>query len=83
MYLLLTGLAAMALLAACSGPAPAPAPAPNVPTVVAEGPVRIAPTPEDNPATSAAGNFGRTAEGLFARGRADAPVVIYDYSDFL
>jgi hypothetical protein len=26
---------------------------------------------------------GRAAEGIFFRGRADAPVVIYDYSDFL
>lgn len=34
-------------------------------------------------ATAAVPLFGRTAEGALFRGRADAPVTIIDYSDFL
>lgn len=98
MHLLPMGLAVVVLLAACSGAAPAPAPEAPAPVITTAAPPS-APTaniaaPENTPtgqatspapATEAAtdSGFSRTADGLFARGRADALVTIYDYSDFL
>jgi len=82
---LFLALAATALLAACAGATPTPAPTAEVISPAAA--VTVAPVPQETNAAPAAAvpdsGFSRTADGLFSRGRADAPVVIYDYSDFL
>ncbi len=96
---LLLGVAATALLAACAGATPPPAPTAEVipPTAALMPPTAevippsatatSAPAPQETaappPAAAADAGFSRTADGLFARGPADAPVTIYDYSDFL
>ncbi len=73
-------------LAACA-PAPAETTATAAPTAVAiDNPVAT-PTPAavggQPSAVGSAVVFGRTAEGAFTHGAADAPVTLTDYSDFL
>lgn len=86
---LLLGL--LILATACAGPGgagdsalrtPATMPSPTVAAAPASG------SAEDSalrtPATASADpGFSRTEDGYYVRGRADAPVIIEDYSDFL
>lgn len=78
-FLLPLGLAVVALLAACAAPAPPAAVPADTPAAAAAS--AASPAPAAEAATD--GGFDRTDDGLFVRGRATAPVIIYDYSDFL
>ena len=61
-------------------PAPTNEPEPAKPTALPP----TAPPPTAVPeATTTAVGFGRTPEGAFYHGAADAPVTLIDYSDFL
>jgi hypothetical protein len=73
------------ILAACSSPVPdsdATTPATSVPDATADD----QPTPANSAAVSgqpSAVVFGRTDDGVFFHGAADAPVTLIDYADFL
>jgi len=80
---LLTLLIGLTLLVACA-PANAPDPPPETATATI--------SPNDSPTTGqhespqgepSAVIYGRTDEGAFFHGAADAPVTLIDYSDFL
>ena len=75
-------LLGLAFLVAC---APADAPTPMPPAATIEAPTAIIAATDS--ATSggqpSAVVYGRTAEGAFFHGAADAPVTLTDYSDFL
>lgn len=83
---LLLSFVGLILLAACTTAAPAATPTAGettAPTAAAqESPAATsppAPAGEEPPAVV----FGRTDDGVFFHGAADAPVTLIDYSDFL
>ncbi len=85
------GAAPTAAVAATVPPTSTPAPPPAVETVPPTAPspptattVSVEPSPTaEPPAAVTAALVGRTEDGALFRGRADAPVTIIDYSDFL
>lgn len=70
----LLGLLALFSLMACQTAEVSPTPTSTTPTTAA-------PTPTPPPATNIA--MGQTAEGAFYKGSPDAPVKLYDFSNFL
>ena len=74
-----TGLPATTAPPTQEPPAPAVAPLaePTATQPAAEPTLSPLPTPQEMAA------YGRTNDGFYVRGRADAPITIIDYSDFL
>lgn len=77
----LLALIGVLLLAACSAPTETADPTPDIAPTDAL-------TSTAQPAAAVAGQpsavtFGRTDDGLFFHGAADAPVTLIDYADFL